>query len=95
MTSTCIATDLAVLAKKVAKCLGKSQSLGVEGEAQQNEALEEEGFHQVGAGSGGYCVYECHRRVTTAEGTDVHAILLHIAPYGPSVLDVLPRYIVL
>lgn len=48
--------------------------------------------------AGGYAVYECHRRVwsrnTTEEG-ETMTILLHITPYGPSILDVMPRYIVL
>ena len=49
----------------------------------------------VGVGSGGYVVYECHRRVIAPEGTDRNSLLLHITPFGPSILDVDPRYIVL
>lgn len=88
--------DLVKLAKKVAKALGKAQSLGLDRMEGQNESLADEGFRQVGSGSGGYAVYECHRvvRAPGANG-DLQTILLHVTPYGPSLLDVLPRYIVL
>ena len=90
--------DLAKVAKKVAKALGLSQRIGLDGIAGQAAALAEEGFYQVGAGSGGYAVYICQRRVWTPEtgegGVDT-PILLHITPYGPSILDVMPRYVVL
>jgi len=90
--------DLARLAKLVATALGKGQQIGVDGVAGAREALQSEGFHQIGAGSGGYAVYECRRRVfsreTAAEG-ELMTILLHITPYGPSILDVMPRYVVL
>ena len=90
-------TDLVKLAKAVAKALGKSQSLGVDGVADQNENLAKEGFLQVGSGSGGYAVYECHRiiREKGAKDDDAQTILLHVTPYGPSLLDVMPRYMVL
>lgn len=90
--------DLAKVAKKVAKALGLSQRIGLDGMTGQATALADEGFYQVGAGSGGYAVYICHRRVWTAktgeEGEET-PILLHITPYGPSILDVMPRYVVL
>jgi len=90
--------DLARLAKLVAKALGKAQEIGKDGMEGTREALKSEGFLQIGAGSGGYAVYECQRRVfsreTTAEGESM-TILLHVTPYGPSILDVMPRYIVL
>lgn len=90
--------DLAKVAKLVAKALGASQSIGRDGSQNQAVALAQEGFSQIGAGSGGYAVYVCHRRVWTAR-TDVEGeatpILLHVTPYGPSILDVMPRYIVL
>lgn len=50
-------------------------------------ALANLGFHMVGCGSGGYTVFEYRRGVI--------AVLLHVTPYGPSILDVMPRYIVL
>jgi polyphosphate kinase 2 (PPK2 family) len=83
--------DIAKLAKKVAKALGKAQKLGLDGMKGQTEALRKEGFRQIGAGSGGYAVYECRRRV----GAEDQTILLHVTPYGPSIMDVMPRYIVL
>lgn len=88
-------SDLARLTKKVAKALGVSQELGVDRMDEQNAALVAEGFHQVGAGSGGYAVYECHRRVSSWDSEQSHTILLHVTPYGPSLLNVMPRYIVL
>mmetsp|Transcript_5810 Transcript_5810/g.11854 ORF Transcript_5810/g.11854 Transcript_5810/m.11854 type:complete len:907 (+) Transcript_5810:57-2777(+) len=90
--------DLAKVAKKVAKALGISQRIGLDGMTGQAAALAEEGFYQVGAGSGGYAVYICQRRVWTQETGEEGAdtpILLHITPYGPSILDVMPRYVVL
>jgi polyphosphate kinase 2 (PPK2 family) len=90
--------DLVKVAKLIAKALGQSQQIGIDGVTEQAMALAAEGFQQVGAGSGGYAVYICHRRVWNAQ-TDTEGeetpILLHITPYGPSILDVMPRYIVL
>jgi hypothetical protein len=43
------------------------------------------GFTVFGSGSGGYTVF----RLKTEEST----ILLHVTPYGPSILDEMPRYI--
>ena len=44
------------------------------------------GFSAVfGAGSGGYSVYRYA----------FHQVILHVTPYGPSVLDEMPRYIIL
>lgn len=90
--------DLARVAKLVARALGRSQQIGLDGMADQANALALEGFQQIGAGSGGYAVYVCHRRVwtkdTKEEGEET-PMLLHITPYGPSILDVMPRYIVL
>ena len=84
--------DLVVIARRVATALGKVQVSG-EGTGdgkvvvRQYEALIEEGFHQVGAGSGGYAVYTARFKTTT--------ILLHVTPYGPSITDVMPFYLVL
>ena len=90
--------DLARLAKLVASALGTAQQIGVDGLEGQREALANEGFRQIGAGSGGYAVYECHRRIWTEKTKDQGeslSILLHVTPYGPSILDVMPRYVVL
>jgi hypothetical protein len=90
--------DLAKLGRLVASALGKAQKIGLDGIEGQKDALSSEGFHQIGAGSGGYAVYECHRRVwsrSTSEEGEFMTILLHVTPYGPSILDVMPRYVVL
>eukprot|EP00978_Attheya_sp_CCMP212_P024860 scaffold78855_cov50-Attheya_sp.AAC.1 len=87
--------DLVHIAKLVAKALGKAQRLGLDGMEGQNAQLAKEGFIQVGSGSGGYAVYECHRMVSDDRDVNIHTLLLHITPYGPSLLDVLPRYLVL
>lgn len=90
--------DLAKMAKKMAKALGASQTIGVDSMEGQAAALAEEGFVQIGAGSGGYAVYVCHRRVWTPDTGEEGAetpMLLHITPYGPSILNVMPRYVVL
>ena len=84
--------DLVVIARRVATALGKVQVSGEDtGDGKvvvrQYEALMEEGFHQVGAGSGGYAVYQFRFKTTT--------ILLHVTPYGPSITDVMPFYLVL
>jgi len=86
---------LARLAKKVAKALGKSQSLGVDSMGKQEGALKDEGFHLVGSGSGGYALYECHRTIQQDNEVAAQTILLHVTPYGPSILNVMPRYTVL
>ncbi|CAB9529687.1 unknown protein (Partial), partial [Seminavis robusta] len=85
--------DLAVLAKEVAKAFGKAKEIGLDGMEGQREILKEQGFHQVGAGSGGYAVYFCRRK--PPNGSTELTILLHVTPYGPSILNVMPRYIVL
>lgn len=90
--------DLARIGRLVAAALGKAQQIGVDGMQGQREALAIEGFIQIGAGSGGYAVYACRRRVwsrSTKEDGAMMTILLHITPYGPSILDVMPRYVVL
>jgi polyphosphate kinase 2 (PPK2 family) len=90
--------DLAKLCRIVASALGKAQLIGLDGIEGQKEALSREGFRQIGAGSGGYAVFECHRRVFSRkfrEDGEFMTLLLHVTPYGPSILDVMPRYVVL
>ena len=86
--------DLVIIARRVATALGEVQtsgdSNGDDGEKEvvrQYEALKDEGFVQCGAGSGGYAVYQFRFKSTT--------ILLHVTPYGPSITDVMPFYLVL
>lgn len=90
--------DLVKLGHVIAAALGKAQQIGVDGIQGQREALANEGFRQIGAGSGGYACYQCHRHVWSRgaekEGKLV-TILLHVTPYGPSILDVMPRYVFL
>ena len=59
------------------------------GEATREETLATLGFVMVGCGQGGYAVY---RKLAKDSGK---VILLHVTPYGPSILDEMPRYIVL
>jgi len=59
--------DLAKMGRLVAKAFGNAADIGYDGMDGQREVLEREGFHQVGAGSGGYAVYVCQRRVWTIE----------------------------
>jgi hypothetical protein len=90
--------DLAKIGHLVAVALGTAQKIGVDGLEGQKEALAREGFLQIGAGSGGYGLYKCHRRVWSRslnEEGELMTILLHVAPYGPSILDVMPRYVVI
>ena len=94
--------DLAKMGKLVAKAFGRAREIGLDGMEGQREVLEAEGFKQVGAGSGGYSVYECHRKVWSRDTSDASqevpefmTLLLHVTPYGPSILNVMPRYIVL
>mmetsp|Transcript_18891 Transcript_18891/g.27399 ORF Transcript_18891/g.27399 Transcript_18891/m.27399 type:complete len:903 (+) Transcript_18891:110-2818(+) len=72
------------LARDVAAALG---SAGKDYKIQLN--LKSVGFQQVGCGAGGYGVYElakfCHGGV----------VQLHITPYGPSIMDIMPMYIIL
>mmetsp|Transcript_1008 Transcript_1008/g.2335 ORF Transcript_1008/g.2335 Transcript_1008/m.2335 type:complete len:672 (-) Transcript_1008:914-2929(-) len=84
--------DLVIIARIVAKALGEvqvsSDGNGNGGDVvKQQEALLKEGFQQVGAGSGGYAVYQYHFKQ--------HILLLHVTPYGPSITDIMPYYTVL
>ena len=54
----CQTADLARLAKLVATVLGKAQQIGVDG------------FSQVGAGSGGYALYENHRSIWSTDAAE-------------------------
>ena len=85
--------DLVIIARMVAKALGVVEvNHSVEDGAARNKALLDAGFEQVGAGSGGYAVYQYHYQSGVILST---TILLHITPYGPSICDVMPYYTVL
>jgi polyphosphate kinase 2 (PPK2 family) len=55
--------------------------------ARTREGLAAIGFEVFGSGSGGYSVYRLLR--------DDKIITLHVTPYGPSILDEMPRFILL
>jgi len=74
--------DLVELAKFAATCLGKESDPML-----INKHMKSQGFRQVGCGSGGYAVY--HYRSGEV------SVLLHATPYGPSIYDEIPKYIVL
>jgi hypothetical protein len=69
------------------------------GMKRQNETIAEQGFRLVGFGTGGYAVYKTY--VTVQVSSEASAdenfqpVLVHVTPYGPSMLGVLPHYIVL
>ena len=76
------------IAKEVATALGKEHDVCLDDAPHRaNKYLKELGFFQVACGSGGYAVYSLKRGDLS--------VLLHVTPYGPSILDDLPRYIVL
>lgn len=74
--------DLVDLAKFAATAFGKESDPLL-----STKYLETQGFRQVGCGSGGYAVYHYRRGEMS--------VLLHVTPYGPSIYDELPRYVVL
>jgi hypothetical protein len=71
------------LAQKVAKAIGNGIDPLV-----TRSALHELGFESLGAGVGGYALY----RNFHPSNNVVH---LHITPFGPSLLNEMPRYIIL
>jgi len=77
--------ELLPLARKIAAALGKADTTH-----RIREELEELGFQQMGLGAGGYSMYQhpYHAHVGSA-------LLLHVTPYGPSIMDILPLYIIL
>lgn len=74
--------QLLALARKVAESIGH----GIDPE-QTRRNLASVGFQVFGSGSGGYSAY---RNVT-----DDAIVTLHVTPYGPSILDEMPRFILL
>lgn len=77
------------LARQIAVAIGHGHhALDV----RQNLA-KDVGFDEIfGAGSGGYSVY---RRTSAAGQGEEQHVILHLTPYGPSVLDEMPRYVIL
>jgi polyphosphate kinase 2 (PPK2 family) len=74
--------ELLRLAREVAVAIGHGKDPSI-----TRKQLANVGFHVVGAGSGGYAVYRMQRVGSV--------VMLHVTPYGPSILEELPRFIVL
>lgn len=74
--------QLLALARQVAESIGHGAD-----PAYTRLELTAIGFKLFGTGSGGYSVYRMD--------LDNCIILLHVTPYGPSILDEMPRYILL
>lgn len=70
------------IARNVAESMGRSKD-----PKEARTQLKAIGFHVFGTGSGGYSVFRMKR-----EGK---IILLHMTPYGPSIDDEMPRYVLL
>jgi hypothetical protein len=91
---TILDTELEHLGRMVATALGHGTR-----PAEDRLNLTACGFHMVGAGNGGYAVYETKlQRTTNPEDLSLESfvvVTLHVTPYGPSILDEMPRYIVL
>ena len=77
--------ELLPLARKIAAALGKADTTG-----KTREVLEDLGFQQMGCGAGGYSMYQHPHHPLCGS-----ALLLHITPYGPAIMDILPLYIIL
>lgn len=76
--------ELYSLARRVAEAIGHGND-----PAEVRSKLVALGFKVFGTGCGGHCLYRMQYKV----GTKHKVILLHVAPYGPSILDEMPRYI--
>ena len=76
--------ELLGIARDIAVSLGHDQN-----PVNNRTALQSLGFEILGAGSGGLCYYRKH-----CEDVRKH-ITLHITPYGPSILNEMPRYLIL
>lgn len=84
--------DLVTLAKEFATLLSKDLEQLADPKSclpshQQQQHLESAGFHQIGRGCGGYSLYRYRSKD--------QAVLIHVTPYGPSLYDELPRYVLL
>ena len=82
---TILDEELLLIGRKVAEAIGQ----GLEPE-ETRERLKGLGFDMFGSGQGGYSVY---RKLLNNEQPVV--IFLHVTPYGPSILNEMPYYVVL
>ena len=97
---TVLDSELYTLAKQVATVLGKSNAATSSSDGNavttHHQRLQEElKFVMVGAGHGGYAVYKKHYTDSQQYYTIRTTITLHVTPYGPSILNIMPMYIVL
>ena len=81
--------DLVEVAKLLAKTLGAAShdASADTSSSKYIQSMAKGHFNQVGCGSGGYSVY--------FYGEDNMRLMVHVTPYGPSIFDELPRYVVL
>ncbi len=77
--------DMVWMARDVAKAIAHGDN-----PLEVRNGLERLGFHIIGTGAGGISVY----RYALHNGGDTK-FHLHVTPYGPSIVDEIPRYIVL
>jgi hypothetical protein len=96
---TILDAELERIGRKVATALGHGTR-----PAEVRLNLAACGFDMVGAGNGGYAVYETklkrndhqHQDDSSVSSSEsIVVVTLHVTPYGPSILDEMPRYIVL
>lgn len=81
---TVLDPELEALARDVAVAIGH----GYDPVAVRNN-MKSLGYEMTGSGQGGYAVY---RKCNNDAG---NILTVHVTPYGPSILDDMPRYIVL
>ncbi len=81
---TVLDPELQELAHLVAVAVGSGQN-----PSETRNNMINMGFELVGCGQGGYAVYR-QRDLDSGK-----VLLVHVTPYGPSILDAMPRYIVL
>jgi len=81
---TVIDGELQTLAHEVAVAIGAGND-----PKETRDAMVAIGFQVIGSGRGGYAVY---RKRDLSSGK---ILLVHLTPYGPSILNEMPRYIIL
>eukprot|EP00934_Nitzschia_sp_Nitz4_P003730 Nitzschia sp. Nitz4//scaffold380_size13111//5510//7999//NITZ4_008982-RA/size13111-augustus-gene-0.39-mRNA-1//-1//CDS//3329549879//3720//frame0 len=81
---TVLDPELELLAQTIAGAIGHgSDAVAV------RENMHNLGFGLVGTGKGGYCIY------TKRDMQNKTILRVHMTPYGPSILNEMPRYLVL
>jgi hypothetical protein len=82
---TVLDPELEDLAHKVAVAVGSGHD-----PTEARNVMASHGFEVVGSGQGGYAVYR-----KRDDGVVGKILYVHLTPYGQSILDEMPRYIVL